>query len=449
MRIVLVMLLLAVLWCPASGRAADMGTSELRWTAALIANAAYSGELNILTRKWLTSRGWQVLSEEVDNSLAAGRLHLFNISTPDGEELYFLAFPGTESVKDAHLDLRITRVPFGGSSPREFAEVAADLAHKTGAKPLVHRGFNEYVQTALFTRTWPAKGCTLGEALAAALKEDKARKLYLTGHSMGGATATLAAARLADLGVSPEQLEVITFGAPAVGNEAFARQYEHSFQLTRVSMAGDPVDSVLQSLTGGFVQFGQRVDWRSKLTERFPHGMAVFLDEAWRHYVDEQPAEAVPKLTGRPREQLTAPVYVAQPEFKLSGDIRRDKKYMERAVGDLLQATCSPQVQGDKNKDFGKIMAEAQRAGCTQIILTKYTGERIRQERYNFRLTLEEEIYDIQGNLLSLESRSTTTKELTPIEVVAYLYVQGQEDRQKILPPLMYTKTEQHKDSEK
>ena len=127
---------------------------------------------------------------------------------------------------------------------------------------------------------------TFGEYIAAELKKDPSRKLYITGHSLGGAAATLAAARLSDLGVAPGQLEVITFGAPAVGNDSFARHYEHNFQLTRVTMAGDPVNKVLQSLTGGFVQFGQRVEWRSKLSERFPHGMAVYLDEAYRHYVD-------------------------------------------------------------------------------------------------------------------------------------------------------------------
>ena len=449
-RLVVMLMAMAMLLCPGNlARAADVGKSELVWTAAMIANAVYNGDLNLLTRKWLTGRGWQVVSEHVDNSAAEGRLYLFNVRPNDEDDIYFLAFPGTETLKDAHLDLRITRVPFAGKTPAEFAAAAADVEHKSGANPLVHQGFNEYVQTALFSKVMPDSGKTFGEMLADELVKDRSRKLYITGHSLGGAAATLAAARLADLGVAPEQLEVITFGAPAVGNESFARHYEQYFHLTRVTMAGDPVNKVLQSLTGGFVQFGQRVEWQSRLSERFPHGMAVYLDEAYRHYVDNGRKKDTAILAGPPQETLDTPVYIPQPEFKLSGDIKHDKKYMERAVGDLLTATCSPQVKGSKSGDFGKMLAKAKAAGCSHILLEQFTGSRIRNEQYNFRLTLEEEIYDVEGNLLHMQSQSTTTRDLTPIEAVGYLYVVGEEDRLQVLQKGKRTNTELNKDSEK
>ncbi|MBQ5501878.1 MAG: lipase family protein [Selenomonas sp.] len=449
-RLVLILIMTVFMCCPVHNvRAMVIESNELVWTSAMIANAVYGGDLNMLTRQWLTGRGWQVLSEHVDNSAAEGRLYLFNVQPTAADNVYFLAFPGTETMKDARLDLRITRVPFAGSTPAEFARAAADLENKSGANPLVHQGFNDYVQTALFSQVMPDTGMTFGEYIAVELKKDPSRKLYITGHSLGGAAATLAAARLSDLGVAPEQLEVITFGAPAVGNESFARHYEHNFQLTRVTMAGDPVNKVLQSLTGGFVQFGQRVEWRSKLSERFPHGMAVYLDEAYRHYVDAGREDDKSILAGAPRVELSVPVYVPQPEFKLSGDIKRDRKYMEQVVGDLLSITCSPQVKGTQDKEFGKVLAKARAAGCSHVLLEKFTGKRIRDEQYNFRMTLEEEIYDVDGNLLHMQSQSTTTRDLTPLEAVGYLYVKGAEDRQRILAGDKKTNTEQNKDSEK
>ena len=54
------------------------------------------------------------------------------------------------------------------------------------------------------------------------------QRLWVTGHSLGGALATLAAALLAE---QPKQdvfgvTAVYTFGSPRVGNSAFARQYQ-------------------------------------------------------------------------------------------------------------------------------------------------------------------------------------------------------------------------------
>lgn len=439
MRKMMAGLLLAVwLLVAASGwshvMAAEAGAedsdAELQFTAALIANVAYNGELKELTRNWLMARGWQVLTYHAGDDNTEGRLYVFS-HRYRAQEIVFLAFPGTETIKDAKLDLRVTRVPFGGSNPAEFAAQARDLAHKSGDKPLVHQGFNDYVQKVLFSEPLEKLGgITVGEAAAQELQENPRKTLYLTGHSLGGAVATLTAARLADLGVAPEQLKVITFGAPAVGNEAFARAYEHKFSLTRVVMAGDPVNTILQSLSGGFVQFGQRVEWQSKLAERFPHGIAVYLDEAFRHYTDTVPEEQRLRLAGSPQFQLGQPLYVAKPVFKLDKNLRGDLPYMERAVQEITAASFTPLSTAEKaSKDLPKLIAEAKAAGSKYILCQQYTGKRIRQERYNFRLTLEEVIYDTEGNVCYLESRSTTTKDLTPVTAAAYLHVQGEEAR--------------------
>ena len=406
--------------------------AELHLTAAMIANVAYNGELKTLARNWLMARGWQVLSYQPTPG-EGGRLYIFAHRVQE-HDIVFVTFPGTETIEDAKLDLHISRVPFGGHTPAEFAQKAGDLAGKSGDKPLVHRGFNEYVQKLLFTQPLPQmENLTFGEEMARELQDHPQRKLYLTGHSLGGAAATLTAARLADLGVSPQQLEVITFGAPAVGNEAFARVYEHKFSLTRVGMAGDPVKSILQSLTGGFVQFGQRVDWESKLTEHFPHEMVLYLDEAWRHYVDAKPAGELPKLAGEPQLHLQNALYVAAPVFDMPKNLRRELPYMERMVRELTEATYTPQQQAEKKQDFRGMMKQAKAKGCGYILYQQYTGKRIRNEKDNYRLTLEECIYDGDGNICYMQSRSTTTKDMTPVQAAAYLHVQGDADRAQAL----------------
>ncbi|XP_046858009.1 lipase-like [Xenia sp. Carnegie-2017] len=52
------------------------------------------------------------------------------------------------------------------------------------------------------------------------LNRNKQEKVLVTGHSLGGAMATLAAVDLINAGY---QVDLITFGAPRVGNKAFAQ----------------------------------------------------------------------------------------------------------------------------------------------------------------------------------------------------------------------------------
>lgn len=53
--------------------------------------------------------------------------------------------------------------------------------------------------------------------------------VYLTGHSLGAAVATLSAMRMAWLRRSKQIARVETFGSPRVGDAAFAKEYEAAF----------------------------------------------------------------------------------------------------------------------------------------------------------------------------------------------------------------------------
>jgi pimeloyl-ACP methyl ester carboxylesterase len=406
-------------------RAAEVGREDLYLATGLISMASYSDEMNILTRQWLQGIGWTFAAQENINSIAEGRFQLASRELPDHTEMYILVFPGTERLKDAEVDLRLSRVYFAGTNPDAFKAAAAESGHN-GSDPLVHQGFNDYTRVALFQKKLPAFGDkTAGEVIAALLKDNPQSVLYLTGHSLGGAVATLTAARLADMGVRPEQLQVVTFGAPAVGNKAFARAYEKRMNLTRIVMDGDPVKSVLQSLSGGFVQFGQRITWeKNHNSERFAHDMVVYLDQALRNYQDAYPLAEKPSavLSGQAR-QLSGGLYVAPVQFAVDDHIVADEPYMQRIMHQMLQMDYTPVVfaSAQQPDTFASWQSDARLAGCQYILLQRLQAKRIRDERYSFRLSLEEELYDRQGNLLTMQSVSATTHDLTPIEVAGYL----------------------------
>ncbi len=102
-----------------------------------------------------------------------------------------------------------------GTEPNDWNDVKADvnafmvLAETVGR---VHRGFKREVDDL-----WPA----LEEIIAV-----DERKLWFTGHSLGGAMATISAGRcfLAHIPATPEA--VYTFGAPRVGTKRYINNVE-------------------------------------------------------------------------------------------------------------------------------------------------------------------------------------------------------------------------------
>ena len=79
---------------------------------------------------------------------------------------------------------------------------------------------------------------------------------------------------------------------------------------------------------------------------------------------------------------------------------------------------------------FPLLFAEAARKqGAKFILVERFQGKRIKNEEENYRLTLEEEIYDGAGNLLTFQSYSTTAENLTPIEAVGYLTMKADAER--------------------
>lgn len=432
------LLLVMLLLCPARAMAAT-GEQELELASSLVAMASYSDELSLLAREWLRETGWQFRSQTTSTSLAQGRYHLVVKELPDGRRAVLLAFPGTENVSDAKVDLRTVSVPFGGSTVEEFRTIAEQDRHAT-AYPLVHKGFDDYTMTALFHDPIEsaedgenkAVGQTMGEALAAELREHPEEIFCLTGHSLGGAAAILTAARLSDMGVRPEQLRVITFGSPAVGNTAFARRYEKRMQLTRIVVAGDPVAAALQSLGTRYVQFGTRTVWKQdRSSARFEHEMVVYLDKALRHYLVDDGADASTAetddiawgvLDSQPKA-ISGGILVAAPTLELDPLVADDAAVDAKALQGAWQNRYAPCLvrSATEPSDINSLSAAARRSDCRYLVRQHVSVERVRDEDDVLRVILETSVYDAKGNLVTAASKSTTTKRMTALEAVCYL----------------------------
>ena len=120
----------------------------------------------------------------------------FLARTPQEDGTMILAFRGTSSLKDWMTDVDI------------------NLVNGPGGK--VHDGF-----LCALNSIWRRLAKTLDAARGH-------RKLWITGHSLGGALATLATAKLR-LELAQPVNGLYTYGSPRVGNEEFARNFDADF----------------------------------------------------------------------------------------------------------------------------------------------------------------------------------------------------------------------------
>lgn len=105
-------------------------------------------------------------------------------------------------------------IAFRGTEPNEWNDIKADMdATKALAETVghVHRGFKQEVDDL-----WPQL-----EKMLLSQKQNLNKKLWFTGHSLGGAMASICAGRclLSHINTQPEQVH--TFGSPRVGTKRY------------------------------------------------------------------------------------------------------------------------------------------------------------------------------------------------------------------------------------
>ena len=425
--IMLLLIMTAVVLKPFSAFAASFDEYPQiykEYICAFMSLAAYDDRIGLTARDELVARGWELMQYRNEQQKTDAKFYYAKQIMPDGAPVYLLAVTGTESKKDINIDLKIGKVYFAGKTKEEFAENAAN--HKVTAKePQVHGGFNDYTQAAFFA---PQKdGRVVGDFLYDRLTNNPEARLCITGHSLGGAVALLLGARLVALGIPPEQIDIITFGAPAVGNAAFVAECEE-LKLDRVVIAGDPVRGILQVLGAGYKQFEQATSWKSnRNAELFKHSMAVYLDAALRAYYDQK--------TSFPHDAETRPDIYSVIKINLNSAIESDRIYMERAVKDYLQTTENGRVVFAENPEesLRVHLDAAAKAGCKYIIVQEFTGNVMKDKRDSYTIELQETIFDEVGNLIGGFAATTGTKRMTPIEGVLYDIVYARKDREEIV----------------
>jgi predicted lipase len=174
----------------------------------------------------------KLLLNLIDQAYALSNDHFFVF---DGSTL---AFRGTEDLDDWLTNIQIHKQP--------FSLVKGGFEIPCGE---VHEGFLE---------NWLA----IKAAVLAAIG-DVPRDITVTGHSLGGALATLCAIELDAMEWTPK---LVTFGAPRVGNDDFVRLVNANIRdYTRVENFGDPVPWV-PTYTRGFRHAGA-----FKRGRRIPH----------------------------------------------------------------------------------------------------------------------------------------------------------------------------------
>ena len=401
------MFLMTLTTC-AAATSSELEDAEIRMICAICSMGAYSDDESHLMTSLITERGWKIETLSQKNNRANAKAYLVTKGN-----IKVLTVTGTESLKDVEVDLRVGRVRLNEDN------VADPKAKITNDEIFLHRGFRDYTDTFL--------GDGLIESLITSLKANPNEKLYLTGHSLGGAVATISAIRLIDAGIPKDRIKVITFAAPAVGSQALANAYEDKIDLTRILMKGDAIKKSLQKF--GYVQFGKVLEYeRSEASSKhFEHQMSVYLDCAIHDYL-----KAGGNFRHEAKNKISAPIYVAPILFvkdtfpasetdfifdTLNDGLTNQFSNLTFAADKSLEITDKSILEGD----FGEFVDAAKEHGCKYILVRVFSAKKIRTVfSAGRRVTLEELILDDEGLTLSMNTAGATTNTLTIFEAALF-----------------------------
>lgn len=435
-RIISVISLILILLQPVLGSASALDEYEEAhnlYLAAIACTAVYNDRVGEIALEALKENGWEIQSYVGKGKKADARFLMAKKIQPGTTvPIYLLAAVGTETIRDIKADFRVGKVYFAGHTPDEFLL----NSQRTGIadnEPKVHSGFNQYAQAG-FSLQENGEIDKSQKLLLDMLLEDKASKVYLVGHSLGGAGVTIVGARLLDMGVSPEQVEVITFGAPAVGNKAFCDKFQQELHVTRVVASGDPITKALQKLVGGYEQFGREITWETpKIGNPETHQITVYLDLAIKNYYQKRQQAILAGELSVPNQSIgasdVAKVYVAPVKNRLPEDLQSEFIYMKEALQDEYR-NFLPGYVLDAQEDDTDIFKKAIAAGCDLIVMDEIQAHKVKNEKDTTYITLEHRVYQADGTLLTGSGYSSSTRNLTALEALMHNAKSMSHDRQ-------------------
>ncbi len=372
--------------CHSSVQAQVVDTADadtVRAVCALFSTAAYQDRYGQLTRKILQTYHWKIYSYDRYSERSSVKFLVAHNSNFHGEDAYCIAFAGTSDIYDVRSDLDVKLVPFASGKRTEY----------------VHQGFQRYAQVAWNTPLSPVAP-QLAD-LATLLKQYPNRHLYLTGHSLGGAVAILTACYFLEQGVPPTQINVVTFGAPAVGNTAFASYFAKRLHFTNVIMRGDPVRNLAQIANSDYELFGTRHYYpgQSSYGSKVRHKMLLYLDAALREYYRQLKSKKGDK---------SKIVFLTEPEVSIANAHLKEQDWPYLAVALQNVADSYFSSVGQRDLIQHKI----------QLRPTVIINQQRDTENYNVYLLFS--AYNVDEQWLGTLANGCDTAELTPLEAVLY-----------------------------
>lgn len=358
---------------------------------------------------YLRSYGWHIEPKKMsDGKVETNFAIAYNYFPALKKKIFLVTFRGSAGKKDWAINLKTNRVNFGGSTLAQMQEIAAEPLHKD--KPAVHAGFNTYVDTVLSTSVLDGQGRLQGVFKEVA--ENPNAVLLLSGHSLGGAAAALLGERLLCLGLPAERLCVVTFGAPAIGNEQFVQQYGERLKLLRITNTADPIPGSLQTFFGSYKQFGQHIKYSlSPKISSIQHAMAMYFDysvsELYKEY-DRQIAldRIYPVSDSKITEGVPVVALWIQESDKLSqvATITDLKRFVADEYKKMLPSYVVMHKALDKEAYTQEdIVQQSRFSGADYILLCGIDGYRQKQGD-DWYLTLEQALFDREGRMLNISS---------------------------------------------
>ena len=358
---------------------------------------------------YLRAYGWRIMPQKLRSGRVESNFAIAHNYFPELKKRIFLVtFRGSANKKDWSINLKTNRVNYGGSTLAEMNALAKEPLRKS--EPAVHSGFNTYVDTVLRTSVLDDKGQLRGAFKAVAERADAL--MVLSGHSLGGAAATLLGQRLLDLGMPAERLCVVTFGAPAIGNEAFAVQYGSRLRLLRITNTADPVPGSLQTFFGGYKQFGQHIKYSlSPQISNMQHDMAMYFDYSVSDFYQEYDRQvALGRIFPVPDRKITIGKPVVALWIHESDNLSKLASIMDlkRFVTDEYKRMLPSYMVMSKSLDkeaytHENIVEKSRFAGADYILVCGIDGYR-QPEADGWYLTLDQVLFDEQGRMLTMSS---------------------------------------------
>lgn len=387
---------------------------------------------------YLRDYGWKIIPYHESSGKVAANFSLAHNYFPDiNKNIYLVTFRGSADKGDWRVNLQTRQIPY-----QDKVIPAQPQENMPEGTPAVHEGFISYTDTMVLAAVIDEDHNLKG--IFRNVYEDTDAYLILTGHSLGGAAATLLGERLVSLGMPKDKFVVITFGAPAVGNDAFAAAYGDKIDLIRITNTADPVPGSLQTVFGGYKQFGYNYKYHlSMKMSNFQHDIAMYFDHSVSEYFKTfDRAAAAGLVQPLPDSKLTDGVPTVALWINSSPGIRKMryvpdmKRLLVNEYKMMLPSymVLEKSLDAQSNYTHSDIMRLSKEAGADYVVICGIDGNRPPDKGYWY-IALNQALFTADGGLLSI---STFAKKVDPasgnIQAAGESILQARSELQKHLP---------------